>query len=160
MKTGAKHNVGLQKVGYCLAIRNNTSMRSGLTRSIRLEENEDLWDRELIFVCYHSLRHLRGGNGAVGRAFPSPQHILLGYLHFLQCRSRSLGSRKPAAFYLQHSPSVQRGRHTAAIISPSCELFRSAPVTRSSCPSFKHLKAEIICALSLLNRCSCKSGTY
>lgn len=112
------------------------------------------------FACYHSLRHLRGGNGAMGRPFPSPWHILLGHLHFLQCRSKSLGSRDPAALYLQRSASMQQGRHTAAIRSPSCESFRPAPVARSSCPSFKHLKAEIICALSLLNRCSCKSGTY
>lgn len=45
MKNGTKHNMGLLKVDHCLAIRNNTR----LTRSIRLEENYDLWDRKLIF---------------------------------------------------------------------------------------------------------------
>lgn len=111
------------------------------------------------FVCYHSLRHLTGGNGAVGRPFLSPQHILLSHLHFLQCRSRSLGSRDPAALCLHHSALMQRGRHTAAILSLSHESFQRAPATRSFCTSFKRLKAEIICALSLFNRCSCKSGT-
>jgi len=114
----------------------------------------------LFFICYHSLTHLRGCHGAVGSPLLGPQHILLGHLHFLQCRSGSIGSRDPAPLYLQHSALMQRTRHTAAIISPSCESFWLAPAANSSGPSFKHLKAEIICAFSLLNRCSCKSGTY
>lgn len=105
--------------------------------------------KNLFFVCSHSLRHLTNSNGAVGRPFLSSQHILLGHLHFLQCRSRSLVSRDPAVLYLHHLHRCSEDQ--------SSGWFQSVPVTRTSCPSFK---AEIICALSLLNRCSCKSGTY
>lgn len=106
--------------------------------------------KNLFFVCSHSLRHLASSNGAVGRPFLNSQHILLGHLHFLQCRSRSLISRDPAVLYLHH---LQRCSEEDTV----CGWFQSVPVTRTSCPSFK---AEITCALSLLNRYSCKSGTY
>lgn len=106
----------------------------------------------LFFLCSHSLRHLTGSNGAIGRPFLSSQHILLGYLYFLQCRSRSLVPRDPAALYLHHLHRCSEEDTLLWIISVSS-------VIRTSCPSFKCLKAEIIHALSLLNRCSCRSGS-
>lgn len=88
--------------------------------------------KNLFFVCSHSLRHLTGSNGAVGRPFLSSQHILLGHLHLLQCRSRSLVSRDPAALYLHHLHQCSEEDKVLWMISVSSSHQNLWPIFQAS----------------------------
>lgn len=60
MTNGVKHNMELKKVGYCLAIRNNTRVRSDLPGTSDWKKIKVSGTENSFFVSYYSLRHLRG----------------------------------------------------------------------------------------------------